>query len=485
MKYHSTIGKKSLLAMMGFSAGGMETPYGAKSYRDLDEITGSHLSEWKRPLYVRSANKPTVDIDWERMERFDGRKMMQVSFPSYIGKKEYQKMRKKMMEKTTHWIRDNKPGYTLKDRALDIAGRTGTVRTTFLGSWHDPKRKKGPWAGEIFSPEDLVVPRYEGTPEENSRLIRAALRHFGADQVGFVELNDRTRKLIYAFDAQDQKAIEFEDVEIGYETDTKRVLPYKAQWVIVFSIQMSEEQLKINAGSAPMPISSSATGLVYSRAAATIDRLQNFLHVLGYQGLMGTWYNGLGVAPAFGVLAGLGELSRINRLVSPEYGALQRVYKVVTDLPLAPTRPIDAGIMRFCRTCKKCAEACPSKALSMESEPSWEVKGPWNNPGVRTYFDYGPKCLSYWMLSTASCARCLAVCPFSSKDLSLIHQLVKGTLAITPLMNRFLVYMHNIFGYGKGRDPESWWDLDLPPYGIDTSRSANTRTYHMKPRIKP
>ena len=124
-------------------------------------------------------------------------------------------------------------------------------------------------------------------------MIRAALRHFGADQVGFVELNERTRKLIYSFDARDQKAIEFEDVDFGYETDTKRVLPYKAQWVVVFSIRMSEEQLKLNAGSSPMPISSSTTGLVYSRAAATIDRLQNFLHVLCYQGIMGRCYKGL------------------------------------------------------------------------------------------------------------------------------------------------------------------------------------------------
>lgn len=194
--------------------------------------------------------------------------------------------------------------------------------------------------------------------------------------------------------------------------------------------------------------------------------------MLGYQGLMGTWYNGLGIAPAFGVMAGLGELSRLNRMISPEYGPLQRVFKVITDLPLAPTKPIDAGIMRFCRTCKKCAEACPAGVLSMETEPSWEVKGPWNNPGTRAYSDDSPKCYAYWLTSTASCIRCFAVCPFSTKNKSFMHKIVLATLSVTPLLNGFFTRMHTAMGYGMRRHPESWWDLNLPPYGIDTTRAT-------------
>lgn len=189
---------------------------------------------------------------------------------------------------------------------------------------------------------------------------------------------------------------------------------------------------------------------------------------------MGTWYNGLGIAPALGVIAGLGELSRTNRMISPEYGPLQRIFKVITDLPLAPTKPIDAGIMHFCRTCKKCAEVCPSGALSMETEPSWEVKGPWNNPGLRAYFDDGPKCYTYWWTSTASCIRCFAVCPFSTKNKSFVHNVVKATLSVTPVMNEFFIRMHNVFGYGSPKDPELWWNLNLAPYGIDTTRATQS-----------
>ena len=260
----------------------------------------------------------------------------------------------------------------MADRALDLAGRTGTVDPTFLGAWKKSTHIGGVWAGHIFGPDELHVPRWNGSPEENARLVRAAIRHFGADQVGFVELNERTRKLIYSHDALDGKAIIFEDVDEAYETEKRRVIPNKAQWVIVFSVQMSEEQIKLMIESSPTPLASAATGLAYARARNILERLQNFLHLLGYQGLMGTWYNGLGIAPALGVMAGLGELGRTNRIISPVYGPLQRVFKVITDLPLAPTKPIDAGIMEFCRTCKKCAEACPSGALSMEPEPSWE-----------------------------------------------------------------------------------------------------------------
>lgn len=302
-------------------------------------------------------------------------------------------------------------------------------------------------------------------------MIRAAARHFGADQVGFVELDKRTRKLIYSFDALDGKALEFENVDMSYETDKKRVIPDRARWVIVFSVQMSEELIKRRSGPAPTAFSSSASGDAYGRARNIMDRLQTFLHVLGYQGLMGTWFNGLGIAPAFGVMAGLGELSRLNRVISPEYGPLQRLFKLVTDLPLAPTKPIDAGIMRFCRTCKVCAEKCPVGVLSLETEPTWEPVGPWNNPGHRAYFENSVACRTWWSMSTVGCSTCFAVCPFSKKDKSIMHGAVKAVISANPFMagpiNGVLTRMDALFGYQRERELESWWNLNLPSHGIN------------------
>ena len=67
--------------------------------------------------------------------------------------------------------------------------------------------------------EEMGAPRYEGSPEENTRLIRAAARHCGASQIGFIELNENHRKLIYARDGVDGKLIKFENVDEAYDTE--------------------------------------------------------------------------------------------------------------------------------------------------------------------------------------------------------------------------------------------------------------------------
>jgi reductive dehalogenase len=168
----------------------------------------------------------------------------------------------------------------------------------------------------------------------------------------------------------------------------------------------------------------------------------------------------------FGVMAGLGELSRLNRVITPEYGPVVRIFKVVTDLPLAPSKPIDAGIWEFCKTCKKCSETCPTQTLST-GDPSWEIKGAWNNPGVKAFYEDAPKCLTYWRTSGGSCIICFVVCPFTKQDKSFMHAFIQRTIANTTTFNSTLRKMDDIFGYGELKEPGSWWDLELSPYGYE------------------
>ena len=43
-------------------------------------------------------------------------------------------------------------------------------------------------------------------------------------------------------------------------------------------------------------------------------------------------------------------------LASHDYGGINLRCAVITDLPLAATKPMDTGLMCFCKTCMKCAD---------------------------------------------------------------------------------------------------------------------------------
>jgi reductive dehalogenase len=164
----------------------------------------------------------------------------------------------------------------------------------------------------------------------------------------------------------------------------------------------------------------------------------------------------------FALDAGIGELSRLNKLVTPEFGPAVRLCKVFTDLPMAYDKPVDFGLVKFCKTCKKCAEACPSRALSFDDEPSFKTKGPWNNPGHKAWFEDSYKCFQYWQKSGSACGVCLASCPYTKGDQAWIHEAVKATASIAPAADGVFRIMDNAFGYGKQHDPEQWWTKDQP-----------------------
>jgi reductive dehalogenase len=318
------------------------------------------------------------------------------------------------------------------------------------------------------TPEERGVPKWTGSPEEAAKIIRAAMRHFGAATVGFIELDDNTRKLIYGVDP-DGKDLIFTDEAEASETEEERFIPNSCKYVIAYTVQMSQETMR----RCPTPLASQTTGLAYRRGETIQASTQEFLRGLGYQCLGESSTNALGIAPALAVMAGLGEMSRLNRLITPEFGPMVRVFKLLTDLPVATDKPIDAGIMDFCASCKKCAEACPSESLSFEDGPTWEVQGGWNNPGHKAYFENAVTCRAYWREEAGTnCGICFAVCPFAKKDKAWIHEWVKAGSSVAPVLNGFFRSMDDAFGYGTQESAEDWWSLDLPEYGIDSCQSV-------------
>lgn len=425
---------------------------------------GSHLGEpmsgevYRRPWWVRQVDTPTTGIDWDQIERIDASQdtLATAGLGRYATPEENKRLGTLWDENELERLVKQEPGFSLKEFALANAfyHSRDVLPRSFLG----PQRAQ--------RPEDLGLAQWEGTPAENTRFLKVAMQQMGAATVGVVELNENTRKLIYEVD-NDGKQLVFENIAEAYEDDEKRVIPYKARWVIVYAVQMSDIAMR----RAPTKIAQMTTREAYQRGLMIQNNVQEFLRGLGYQGLGEAQLNGLGIAPAFAVLSGLGELSRLNRVITPEFGPMVRMFKLITDLPLEPDKPIDAGIARFCRTCKKCAEACPPSALSFETEPGWEPVGDWNNRGHEAWFEDSVRCKRYWHEELGTnCGICFAVCPFSKRNRSFMHDFVRMQIAQLPFLDEVTRNMDDAFGYGIQKDPEEWWTLDLPEYGIDTHK---------------
>ncbi|MFZ5908462.1 MAG: reductive dehalogenase [Chloroflexota bacterium] len=412
----------------------------------------------KRPWWVRKVETPTVEVDWKNLQRFDARATARGSgFVKIVGQDEFERLIKVESRNEKERMLKNAPGYSLQDQALASAQSVSVSGPHyFLG----PQR--------ALTPNERGVPKWKGSSDDAARILRIAMRHFGAATIGFVELNERTRKLIYSYDT-DGKEIVFEEVDEAYETSQKRVIPNKAKWVIVYTVQMSAETVK----RAPTVIAEQTTLLSYGRGLEIQNKTQEFLRGLGYQCLGEANVNGLAISPAFAVMAGLGELARHNRVITPEFGPMVRIFKMITDLPVTTDQPIDAGILKFCKTCKKCAETCPASALSFDDEPGWETQGGWSNPGHQAYFENSIKCRAYMMEKAGTnCSICFSVCPFAKKNKTWISQWVKAGISVAPVFDPMFRSMDDAFSYGAQKDPDEWWWLDLPEYGIDTEQSV-------------
>ncbi len=456
----ANLNRREFLKDLGLLGAGVTLAPGA--------ITGTDVFDWDRektpvlarPAWVKTVDKPTTEVDWTKVQRFSETKTLRHE-PQYIDKERYDKLAQIQKENLDQFLKQNKPGYMLKDFALQAAVGVGSGSQSFL---LDPKT--------ITTPDKRGVARWTGTPEDAAQMVTAALRHMGAATVGFVQLDTATtEKLIYSNDP-DGKEMVISDVEQPAENDKQRIIPKKARTVIVYTVQMSQETLK----RAPTVLGALTTNLTYTRNRNIQLRLQTFLMTLGYMALGESSTNALGIAPGLGVMAGLGELSRYNRLLTPEYGPMARVFKVLTDLPIAPTKPINAGLLEFCKACKKCAEACPSKALSFETEPVWEVKGGWNNPGHRAWFEDSVKCVNYQRSVGTNCGICFAVCPFASKNKAFINAFRDALASNAPAFDSVLKNLDDLLYGNPGasgipqKDVAAWWSLDLPDYGIDTTR---------------
>jgi ferredoxin len=112
-----------------------------------------------------------------------------------------------------------------------------------------------------------------------------------------------------------------------------------------------------------------------------------------------------------GLKAGFGELGRHGSIIHPRLGPLFRMGSVAMSIPVALDHPIDAGIARFCDSCRACRKFCPPGAIPDERSPE---AGPDHLGHDRYVVDTG-RCFPYFA-KHSYCSICLPVCAYNHKE---------------------------------------------------------------------
>jgi reductive dehalogenase len=354
----------------------------------------------QRDFSIRHVDHPALGKTTAEFERFSGDDMFAL-YPKLKtardGEGAFEKEIASNGERAARWMREARPGFQLRDRQLsEAAGKTVMYNTK-------PGEGLLSWTRlAVRTPAEMGVPAYSASPLEAANTVKAAARLYGAALVGIAPMKER-----YVSQRVQGKAVLFEDVDVPVVTPEKLVIPRKMKWVVVVVIPTDLDLL----ARVPSAIGDVACGLAHSQLAFTGATLAEFIRGLGYQAIPSV--NETAQFVPFAMDAGLGELSRMNTLVTPEFGAAIRLCTVFTDLPMACDKPVTFGMVDACKQCKACAEACPAGALSFDAEPSLRVSGAWNNPGHEAWFGDSFRCFEYWQASGTACAACVTSCPFT------------------------------------------------------------------------
>ena len=481
-KFHSVVSRRDFMKGLGLTGVGLgAAAAAAPAIHDLDELMSSTTAVVKRPWWVkeRELDNPTIEVDWSMLQRYDHKLVMATTIAKQaVGSDEYSQL-----QATGRAMRDSltysAPGRMHRDRALRDGSGGGPKARAARGDWNGPM--------STATPEERGIPKWQSNPEENTRMVRAALRFFGAAGVTVGGLNHEHRKFINKSDRT--RDIVFENLPAGDPgglIDGRYVIPDVPLWEMGWQSPHAREAYSTG----PSDIWKAANSARYTRRAIVQPAMQEFMRALGYLCFAGTGYpitSGQGNA----CLHGGAETGRAaNCVISPEFGSTHGYFELLTDLELEEEPPIDAGIWRFCQTCGRCAEYCPSNSLApLDREPSWEVTQSPLGPGIpmtghpwkKAFWPDRISC-NLWNIangqaSAYGCHICAQVCTFNQGQAAIAHQFAKGLVATTGIFNGFMANMAEVFGYGHG-DPETWWDKSYPQFGIDTTVYANDGGYN-------
>jgi epoxyqueuosine reductase QueG len=323
-------------------------------------------------------------------------------------------------------------GFTQKDFALRNASwlisdiiTARSVSTGRREGFQAPIAADTPVAPQRLPVEDAVQQAAE---------IKRIARLFGADLCGITDFDERW---IYAsrVDVRD-----FSEAEHG--------LPEGLTSVIVLGHEMDYDLVRTY----PSALAGAATGREYSHEAAIVIQLAAYIRNLGYEAVPSM--NDTALVIPYALKAGLGEYARNQLVITPQFGPRLRFSKIFTNLPLAHDRPRRFGVREVCDRCRRCADACPVKALPT-GPPSADRPDRSAIAGVVKWTSDAHKCFGYWAKLASDCAICLRVCPFN-RDFSKLRNRLWLRLALSPF--RLLALKIDDWSRRAERlKPRQWW----------------------------
>ncbi|MHA1960338.1 MAG: reductive dehalogenase [Candidatus Thorarchaeota archaeon] len=267
-----------------------------------------------------------------------------------------------------------------------------------------------------------------------TKRVKRAAKFLGAALVGVADLD---RRWIYS--------TSIEGDEYSFPEGINRA--------IVVAIEMDYDLIDTS----PAHPAAVATARGYSQMAYVEIHLAEFIQRMGYRAI--PCGNNVAQSVPLAIDAGLGQFGRHGILITKEFGPRVRLTKILTDMPLVPDRPDTTfckSVVEFCKICEKCATTCPSQSIPYGVGRKWKGDTKSNNPGVKKWFVNPETCYEFWVQNGNDCSNCIRSCPYNKPN-SLLHKFTLWIVQHMPWMNRFVVMMDDLFGYGKQRDPQSVW----------------------------
>ncbi len=222
----------------------------------------------------------------------------------------------------------------------------------------------------------------------------------------------------------------------------RRNIPVKKRhkYAIAFTVEMNREMMQTAPASTVIMESSQQ----YLEAGRVAMQIAAFIRKLGYEARAHIDGNYQVVCPLVARDAGLGELGRMGLLMTPKLGPRVRIGVVTTNIPLIVDKPLhEYAFIDFCIKCKKCADACPSKAISFENIQQVD--------GVKRWQIKQELCFNYWSVIGTDCGRCIAVCPFSHPD-NMLHNIVRSGIKQSALFRIAALKLDDLI-YGRKPKP--------------------------------